>query len=212
MNVARDFTSLLLSSTLVIGLMPSAWAQIAPAGDAGTIVTRSGNTFDITGGTAAGTNVFHSFQTFGLTANQTANFRTVPAVQNILGRVVGGDASVINGLVRVTGGRANLYLMNPAGIVFGANARLDVAGSFTATTATGIGFGNRWFNAIGPNDYAALTGNPDRLTFTVAQPGAIVNAGNLAVGANQTLTLLGGAVVSTGSLTAPGGQVIVAAV
>jgi large exoprotein involved in heme utilization and adhesion len=84
--------------------------------------------------------------------------------------VTGGEASVINGLLQVTGSNANLYLMNPAGIVFGANARLDVAGSFTATTANGIGFGDRWFNAVGANNYATLIGNPSSFAFTMTQP------------------------------------------
>lgn len=214
MNVTRSVAYLLLSSTVLFGVLHvSAQAQVAPASnDANTVVTLSGNTFDVTGGTTAGTNLFHSFQTFGLNAEQIANFRSNPAIQNILGRVVGGDASIINGLVRVTGSNANLYLVNPAGIVFGANARLDVAGSFTATTANGIGFGNRWFNAIGSNDYANLIGSPNSFAFTMVQPGAIVNAGNLAVGQGQSITLLGGTVINTGTLTAPGGNIIVAAV
>ena len=177
-----------------------------------TSVNQTGNTFNITGGTTAGGNLFQSFQQFGLTQGQTANFLASPAIQNILARVTGGDASVINGLLQVTGSNANLYLMNPAGIVFGAQARLNVAGSFTATTANGIGFGDRWLNALGTNDYSALTGSPDRVAFTVAQPGAIVNAGTLAVGANQALILLGGTVVSTGQLMAPGGQITIASV
>ncbi|PSB30150.1 filamentous hemagglutinin N-terminal domain-containing protein [Stenomitos frigidus] len=214
MTPTRAVANLLLSSTVVFGALHSAArAQVVPASnDANTIVTPSGNTFDITGGTTAGTNLFHSFQTFGLNADQIANFRANPAIQNILGRVVGGDASVINGLIRVTGSNANLYLMNPAGIVFGANARLDVAGSFTATTANGIGLGDRWFNAIGSNDYANLIGNPGSFALTMSQPGSIINAGNLAVGTGQSITLLGGTVINTGTLTAPGGNIIVAAV
>jgi large exoprotein involved in heme utilization and adhesion len=67
--------------------------------------------------------------------------------------VVGGNPSLINGLIQVTGGTPNLYLMNPAGIVFGENAQLNVPADFIATTATGIGFGdNLWFNAFGDNN------------------------------------------------------------
>lgn len=67
-----------------------------------------------------------------------------------MGRVVGGNASIINGLIRVTGGNSNLFLINPAGIVFGSQAQLNVPAAFTATTATSIGFGNNlWFNVVG---------------------------------------------------------------
>jgi len=200
------------------GLLPAEMAQaqsIVPATDGtSTIVTPNGSRLDISGGTRSqdGANLFHTFQQFGLTSNQVANFLATPQIRNIFGRVVGGDASVINGLVQVTGGTSNLYLVNPAGIVFGANASLNVSGAFTATTATGIDFNRRWFSAIGSNDYTALMGDPNAFAFTVTQPGSIVNAGSLAVAPGQSLSLLGGTVVNTGTLTAPGGQITIAAV
>ena len=205
-------------------LTHSAQAQsITPAVDGtNTIVTPNGNRLDITGGTRSqdGSNLFQSFQQFGLTTNQIANFLATPQTRNILGRVVGGDASIINGLIQVSGSNANLYLMNPAGIVFGANASLNVSGAFTATTATGLGFGGgeaslqetRWLSAIGANDAATLLGDPTAFAFTVAQPGAIVNAGSLAVSAGQSLSLVGGTVINTGTLTAPGGALTLVAV
>ncbi len=184
---------------------------IAPAPDGtGTIVTPNGNRIDIGGGTQTGNNLFQSFQQFGLDSNQVANFLSNPAVQNILGRVVGGDPSVINGLIQVTGSNANLYLMNPAGIIFGANASLNIPASFTATTANGIGFGNTWFQAIGTNDYTALSGNPNGFAFT--QSGTIFNAGTLAVQPGQSLMLLGGTVVNTGTIAAPEGTITLAAI
>ena len=188
---------------------------IVPAADGtNTIVTPSSNRLEISGGTRSqdGANLFHSFQQFGLTTNQVVNFLSAPQIRNILGRVVGGDASVINGLIQVTGGTSNLYLVNPAGIVFGTNASLNVPGAFTATTATGIGLNNRWFSAIGTNDYAVLSGDPSTFAFAVTQPGSIVNAGSLAVIAGQRLSLIGGTVVNTGSLTAPGGEITIAAI
>jgi filamentous hemagglutinin family protein len=196
-------------------LTTSVLAQITPTLDStGTIVSPNGNQIDISGGKLSGdgTNLFHSFQQFNLSTEQTATFRSSPGIQNILGRVVGGDASVINGLIRVTGSPANLYLMNPAGILFGPNARLDVPGSFTATTATGIGFGNGWFNAFGSNDYSALVGNPQSFAFALSQPGAIANLGNLTVNPGQSLTLLGGTVLNAGTLSAPGGTITIASV
>ncbi|MDY6803919.1 MAG: CHAT domain-containing protein [Cyanobacteriota bacterium] len=181
----------------------------------GTVINNKGNQqFDITGGTtsAGGANLFHSFQQFSLDAGQTANFISAPNIHNILGRVTGGDASIINGLIQVTGGNSNLYLMNPAGILFGPSARLDVPASFSVTTATGIGFGNNWFNAVGSNDYHNLVGTPNRYRFDVGKPGAIVNTGNLELSPGQDLTLTGGGVINTGDISTPGGNVTIAAV
>lgn len=181
----------------------------------GTVINSHGNQFDINGGSLSAdqANLFHSFQQFGLDSNQIVNFITNPNIQNILGRVMGGDASYINGLIQVTGGNANLYLMNPAGIVFGANSSLNISGDFTATTATGIGFDNdNWFHASGGNDYSSLVGNPNQFAFNLTQPGAIINAGDLSVAEGQNLILMGGSVISNGSLNAPGGNITVAAV
>ncbi|MEW6493303.1 MAG: CHAT domain-containing protein [Cyanobacteriota bacterium] len=204
-----------LSLTGILGTLPVLAVPIVSDGTTGTVVTPNGNRLDITGGTFSenGTNLFHSFQKLGLNSGETANFISNPAIQNILGRVTGGDASIIQGLIQVTGGNSNLFLMNPAGIIFGSDARLNVPASFTATTATGIGLGNGWFNAAGDNNYAALVGTPSHFAFnTTSQPGAIVNAGQLAVTNGQNLTLLGGTVVNTGQMVAPEGNVTLAAV
>ncbi|WP_052334368.1 CHAT domain-containing protein [Kamptonema formosum] len=189
--------------------------SMAPAPDGtGTTVTAQGNTFNIQGGSLSrdGANLFHSFQKFGLSEGQIANFISNPNIRNILGRVVGGDASYINGLIQVSGGNSNLFLMNPAGILFGPNASLNVPADFTATTATGIGLGSGWFNAAGSNDYTMLVGTPSGFSFTLPQAGAIVNEGNLTLTPGKNLTLLGGTVINTGSLTSPGGNITIAGV
>jgi len=209
---------LLIPLGLVAAFTPTPLVSqpIIPAADGtGTQVTPDGNRFDIQGGSvsADGANLFHSFQQFGLDSDQIANFLANPQTRNILGGVIGGDPSIINGLIQVTGSNANLFLLNPAGIVFGADAWLNVPADFTATTATSIGFGNNnWFNALGNNDYQSLVGVPHQFAFDVSQPGSIVNAGNLAVAEGQNLTMLGGTVINTGQLTAPGGMITIAAV
>ena len=211
----RDRT--LQSAIAWLDSVPPAQAQpITPAADGtDTIVTPEGNRWDIHGGTLSGdgANLFHSFEQFGLSPDQIANFISDPQIRNILGRVVGGDTSMINGLIQVTGGNSNLFLMNPAGIIFGADAQLNVPAAFTATTATGIGFGaENWFNAFGENSYQNLIGSPTSLAFDLDQSAAITNHGNLEVGEGQTLTLAGGSITNTGQLTAAGGQVAIAAV
>lgn len=188
---------------------------ITPAADGtGTIVTPEGNRLDIDGGTLSGdgANLFHSFERFELSAEQTANFLSTPEIQNILGRVVGGNASIIDGLIQVTGENSNLFLINPAGIIFGNNASLNVPADFTATTATGIGLGENWFDAFDTNDYPSLVGTPHAFQFEALQPGVIINAGNLAVQPGQSLALIGSTVINTGTLQAPAGNITVTAV
>ncbi|MBD2041363.1 filamentous hemagglutinin N-terminal domain-containing protein, partial [Microcoleus sp. FACHB-672] len=158
---AKDKLFLVLSSYFLFFPYPIAAQQVVPASDGtGTVVTPQGNGFNITGGNLSkdGTNLFHSFTQFGLSAGQIANFQSNPAILNILGRVTGGDASIINGLIQITGGHSNLFLINPAGIVFGPNASLNVPAAFTATTANRIGFNGGEFNAEGNNNYPALVG------------------------------------------------------
>ncbi|MEQ9552778.1 MAG: CHAT domain-containing protein [Coleofasciculus sp. G3-WIS-01] len=181
----------------------------------GTTVHQNGNQFNIDGGTVSGdgANLFQSFQQFGLSSGEIANFISNPQISNILGRVVGGNASIINGLIKVTGGNSNLFLMNPAGIIFGANASLNVPASFTATTATGIGFeGENWFNVFSENNYQSLIGDPNQFAFDLAQGATLINGGNLAVSEGHNLTLLAGHTINTGQLSAPGGTITMAAV
>ena len=208
-----SFLVLLMGTFAAIPVMAN---PITPAEDGtGTIVTPNGNRFDIHGGSLSqdGANLFQSFQQFGLDSGQSANFLSLPSIRNILGRVVGGDPSIIHGLIQVTGGNSNLFLMNPAGIVFGSTATLNVPAAFTATTATGIGFSeNSWFNAFGENDYQSLIGTPSQLAFDYTQSAAIVNSANLVVREGQNLTLLGGSVTNKGELTAPSGTITIAAV
>ncbi|WP_187329450.1 CHAT domain-containing protein [Halomicronema hongdechloris] len=195
--------------------MPGFAQSIIPAADGtATIVTQDGERYIIDGGTLSGdgANLFHSFQELGLSANEIATFLSDPTIQNILSRVIGGDPSIIDGLLQVSGGNSNLFLMNPAGIVFGPNARLDLSGSFSATTATGIEFAEGWFDAIEAGDFTTLTGNPIAYRFGVGEPGAIVNAGTLAVEPGQGVSLVGGTVINTGTIEAPGGQITVTAV
>ncbi|MDG2989778.1 filamentous hemagglutinin N-terminal domain-containing protein [Candidatus Synechococcus calcipolaris G9] len=188
-------------------------AQITPAvGGTGTTVTVNGQQFDIGGGAFSrdGKNLFHLFKQFGLSDGQIANFLSNSKVQNILAGVNGGDVSYINGLIQVTGGNSNLYLLNPAGIVFGPNAQLNVPAAFHASTAHRVHFDGGVFDINGFNDYANLVGNPTGFEFL--STGIIVNEGNLAVGPAQNLTLMGHQVFNTGTLSAPGGRITIQAV
>lgn len=195
----------ILASLVVLPALPLLALPPTAANDGTrTIVTPNNNTFDITGGTRSGdrSNLFHSFNQFNLERNQVANFISQPGINNILGRVVGGNPSLINGLIQVTNGNSNLFLINPAGIVFGQNASLNVPASFTATTALAIGFGNNnLFTALGNNDYANLNGNPN---YFIVSPLGMVNDNNLVVNSNQNFPLLR---ETTGDISQLGGRV-----
>jgi len=180
---------------------PAISQTIAPSLDGtGTTVNYNGNTYTIAGGTQSRANLFHSFAELGLSPNQIANFLSTPQIQNILGRVTGGNPSIIQGLITVTGGNSNLFLMNPAGFVFGQGASLNVPGDFTVTTADAIGFEGGFFKAVGDNNYSTLIGAPNRFAFASVNPGSIVNAADLSAGEN--LALVGGNILNTGTLTA----------
>lgn len=169
----------------------------------------------IDGGVLRGANLFHSFQDFGVEANRGVQFSNPTGVENIFSRVTGNTPSNIYGTLGVQG-NANLFLLNPNGILFGPNARLDLRGSFVASTADSFVFPDgSQFSATNPTAPPLLEINvqaPIGLQFAGEQPGLIVNSGNLQVDPGQNLALAGGTVVSTGELSAPGGDIAVVTV
>jgi filamentous hemagglutinin family protein len=111
----------------------------------------------IDGGASRGANLFHSFLQFNLDAGQQVYFASPTGIENIITRVTGANPSNILGTLGVNGS-ANLFLINPNGILFGPNARLDLSGSFFANTASSIVFadGNQ-FSATSPQNPVLLT-------------------------------------------------------
>ncbi|HEY9871905.1 MAG TPA: filamentous hemagglutinin N-terminal domain-containing protein, partial [Candidatus Obscuribacterales bacterium] len=172
----------------------------------------------IQGGAIRGSNLFHSFQEFNINSGQGAYFTSTPQIENILTRVTGNNPSNILGKLGVLG-NANLFLMNPKGIIFGPNASLDLGGSFLATTASSIVFSDRTqFSATPEATPALLSVNlPVGLGFG-STPGSIINQSRasvsniptpvgLAVSPGKTLALIGGDVILNGGIvTAPGGK------
>jgi len=188
------------------------YAQVTADPSVGTTVTLNGDTFEITNGTTVGDkNLFHSFSNFSIPDGGTANFFNAPTIANILARVTGGNPSDIQGLIRAQGS-ANLFLMNPNGILFGPNAQLDLGGSFVATTANAIQFpGGAEFAQNSPvADNSLLSVNPSAFLFNqiAAQPITNQSVEGLQVPGDQSLLLLGGDVnLEGGRLFARGGRV-----
>jgi filamentous hemagglutinin family protein len=214
----------------------SASAQLKPdrtLGNERSVVERNqrvnGHAADlITGGARAETNLFHSFQEFNIDHGQRLYFANPSGIENIFTRITGNHPSRIRGLLGVNG-TANLFLLNPNGVIFGNNATLDVRGSFLATTAESIVFNdNIQFRADAAQPISLLRvsvpiglqfgRNPGTITnrsihqvpeSSVAPP---ISSGDSTVGLNlppgQTLALVGGDIfLEGGELTAPAGRI-----
>jgi len=177
-----------------------------------TSVIQNGNISEILNGTRVGNNLFHSFDEFSISDGSTAwfNLETINQdVQNIISRVTGNSPSEINGTIQINNA-ANLFLINPQGIVFGANAKLNIGGSFLASTANSIQFPDgREFSATNTSTPPLLSINvPIGLQFG-SNPAAIENqsTGGLQLD-SQTLALVGGELrFPGGHLTVPQGRI-----
>ena len=202
-------------------------------------VTTNNSTIKIDGGTVRGTNLFHSFTDFSISSDNlnngidTAYFNNANNITNIFSRVTGSSLSHINGLIK-NNGNADLFLINPNGVIFGENAVLDLGGSFITTTADSIQFsdGNQ-FSAVNTQADSLLTVSiPVGLQYG-AQPGNITVRGTgnglidsddfvidrqnrplgLEVAPDNTLALMGGNVfLEGGNITASSGNVAIASI
>jgi filamentous hemagglutinin family protein len=161
-------------------------------------------------GSSNSTTLLHSFQSFSVPAGQTAEF-SGSGYSRVLARVTGGGASQIDGAIRSTIDGADFYLINPAGIMFGPGASIDVSGDFVASTAQYIAFqdGTRF---AATTDTPVLTTAPITafgFVGTQAKAGISVNGGTLATPNTRALRLAaaGPIQVNSATLSAPGGEI-----
>ncbi|WP_168192349.1 filamentous hemagglutinin N-terminal domain-containing protein [Chroococcidiopsis sp. TS-821] len=164
----------------------------------------------ITGGATRGINLFHSFQEFNVDAGRSIYFANPQGIENILSRVTGKNPSSILGLLGVLGS-ANLFLINPNGIIFGSEAILDIQGSFVTSTANAIRFGDRGvFDTSNATTVPLLTVNPSAFLFTqiVENSSIYQSASLLNFPLGNSIIFLGGDVtIDGGVLLVPGGRV-----
>ncbi|MEL6927727.1 MAG: S-layer family protein [Cyanobacteria bacterium J06600_6] len=187
-------------------------AQITPDGTVNTQVNQNGNVAEITGGETRGDNLFHSFQDLSVETGNEAFFDNASAISNIFSRVTGGDVSSIDGLIRANGS-ANLFLINPAGILFGENASLDLGGSFYGSSASSMLFENGEFSAVDLDNPPLLTVNaPIGFSFR-DNPGDIINRSTnngvgLEINTGERITFVGGQIdFEGGRIRTSGGSI-----
>jgi filamentous hemagglutinin family protein len=212
-------------SSFAILSINSATAQVIPDNTLPTnseVITQS-NIIGIQGGTRSASNLFHSFSQFSVPSGVTAEFRGTESIQNIITRVTGNSLSQIDGILKAQG-TANLFLINPNGVVFGPNAALQIGGSFIGSTADSVNFDNGVkFSATDTRTTnLLLVSAPVGLQFgrnansVVNQSGTLgpgigttrnTNVG-LRVPIGKTLALVGGEIkLEGGSLTAESGRI-----
>lgn len=226
MNNSRNFTQsqaglfLLLGTIIPIAVVSiltsnACLAQIIPdttLGNESSRITTGVNIKEhgadlIEGGAQRGSSLFHSFAEFNVNNGQRVYFANPTGIANILSRVTGGNASNILGTLGVNGA-ANLFLLNPNGIIFGPNAQLDIQGSFLATTANSFKFPDgSEFSATNPQAPPLLTMSvPVGVQYGLQQTASITNQGNLVTG--KDLTLSAGNLDLQGTLQAGGDLIL----
>jgi filamentous hemagglutinin family protein len=189
---------------LAAGLAVPALAEVVTDGTVGPRVHLSGD-FEVGAdlGTQAGHNLFHSFDRFSLSKGERATFSGPGDVRNIISRVTGHEPSNIDGTIRSTIAGADFYFINPAGVMFGPNASLDLQGSFHVSTADELRFADgSAFSATNATPSSFSVAAPEAFGFLGARPAAITVAGShLSLpGQGRTLSLTGGGlVVANGS-------------
>ncbi|MFZ4858966.1 MAG: filamentous hemagglutinin N-terminal domain-containing protein [Desulfuromonadaceae bacterium] len=189
------------------------FAGVVTDGTLGQAGALAGPNYAITSnlGKQYGANLFHSFSTFNLSKGEIAQFSGAASIQNIISRVTGGSASSIDGTISSSILGANVYLVNPSGIMFGPSASLDISGSFHASTADYIKLGSDGkFDARTPAQSVLTSSPPSAFGFVTSQPAPITVQGSGSDFAYNTFGLLGLYVPEGKTISLIGGDIDVA--
>ncbi|MGF1574455.1 MAG: filamentous hemagglutinin N-terminal domain-containing protein [Cyanophyceae cyanobacterium] len=210
-----------LALALTIGSGPTVGAQVIPDNTLGAessvvnSVVIEGLPFQgIEAGATRGGNLFHSFESFSIPSQAVVFFNNSPDIDRIISRVTGSQISRIDGLLAANG-EADLFLVNPNGILFGPNAELFLGGSFVASTGEGWVFADGYqFGTADPTSPPLLTVNVPVGLQMGSNPGALEVMGSTLLAApGQTLALVGGDVtLDAASLQVESGQLQVGSV
>jgi filamentous hemagglutinin family protein len=178
-------------------------AEVATDGTLGAKVRLTGRDVTIPSrlGQTRGKNLFHSFERFGIETGSKVTFTGPDGLKNVIGRVTGGAPSSIDGTLASKVRGADLWLLNPAGILFGPHARLDVPGSFHASTADELRFADgKVFSALDPQASVLSVAAPEAFGFLGARPaGIMVDQSVLEVKKGKALSLIGGGITIKGN-------------
>jgi filamentous hemagglutinin family protein len=206
-GLRNAIATFLLANISALCIPQHTFAQISPDSTlpVNSIIFGGSPSYTIIGGTTAGTNLFHSFSQFSLSAGDEALFNNSLAIQNILVRVTGNSISNIDGIIKANG-TANLFLINPNGIIFGGFAGVEIGGSFLATTANSVRFPDGSEFRANANTQTTspllLVSVPSGLQFNGLTNGAIAATQGtpaLSVQTGKTLALVGGDVTLVGA-------------
>jgi filamentous hemagglutinin family protein len=184
-------------------------AQVVPDNSLGaekSIVNTTPNVTNIEGGATRGNNLFHSFERFSIPTGNSAIFNNSLEINNIITRVTGSSISNIDGLIGAKG-IANLFILNPNGIVFGSNASLNIGGSFFASTANSFKFTDGSIFSANPSQSSPLLTISTPIGLQIPTQGTLNNSAKLSINPEKNLTLVGQEIINSGSLIAPGGDI-----
>jgi filamentous hemagglutinin family protein len=192
-------------------------AEVVLDGSWGRHDTLNGPQFDIRAelGKQVGTNLFHSFESFNLDSGEIATFSGPKHLENVISRVTGGTSSMLNGTIRSTIPQADMYFVNPAGIILGEQASIDVPGAMHFSTADTLQLGNTGqFAATHPQTSLLTTAAPTAFGFLSDFPHSIsIQGSQLSVTPTKTLSLSGGDIeLNQSQLQAEEGQINLASI
>ena len=180
---------------MLLTLNNQIYAEVITDGTLGAQLNLPGPDFQIEAnlGQQLGGNLFHSFQDFNLQNHESITFSGPDSVNIIFSRVTGGNPSQINGTIRSTIPHAELFLLNPAGIIFGESAHLDVQGGFHASTADYMRLGTTGrFDARVPLQSILTTAPPMAFGFLDVPKPIQLQSSDLAVAPQADFSLIGG--------------------